>query len=427
MSIIKRNLIVLCFISALFFPFMTTISDAQTDSPFFVVLCDDGRQIVGYRIILDDLTPRSFLRITAVGAQNFDPAFAVIDQDGESDCTNNDPSAANTIIAVPGIGRVEATDFAAQMTASVSSNGALDLVVGGFPGQSGQFALVIEDLTIDPPSEADRLTIQVPPAAQTEWLNVFMVSGQTGRLDPHMELFFNQQGGQPEFECDNAGTITCVGVPNLIDRGAVISQESAYSGDSFDAGIIGAFGQEELYYDLRDATGTNTGEYALIISATAPGAVIDTSLICDNVATDIQGSSPSYNATYTTDYLLDGDPSTFWATGAAPLDAQSGTRNPNSFVVVGVEASQRINKIRINGYAQSNVDIETNALKRFAVRFPNIDGEVVTALEAELLLQPGYQTFTFLPATIDELGIILLDNYGGTLFTLVDIQICAAP
>ncbi len=92
-----------------------------------------------------------------------------------------------------------------------------------------------------------------------------------------------------------------------------------------------------------------------------------------------------------------------------------------------VDPDRQINKIRINGYAQSSDEFAANALRRFALRFQNESGDLVTAVEAELLQQPGYQSFAFLPATIGEVGLILMDNYGGTLFTVVDVQICALP
>jgi hypothetical protein len=398
---------------------------AQGDIPASVALCEDGRQVVGYVIVLEGLPSDAAIRLTAVSNTDFDPAIAVLEADGDVTCTNNSASAEGTTIAVPGLGRVEANAFAAQTTVTAGARREIRAVVGGFAGQSGVFALVIENLRLDRPNEADTMEIYLPPSATKEWLNVFMI-GADEDLDPALAMYIGDSVRASQ-TCDNAGTPTCPGVPDLLDRGAVINTEETYSGDAFDAGVIGAFGEEYLTYEFSDATGNNTGEYVAIISALAPGAVLDTSFICENVAFEVRGASPSYNTTYLSEYILDGDPSTFWVTGAAPLDPQTNARTNTSFIVIGIEGDRPISKIRINGYAQASQEFATNALRLFAVRFQNENEEVVTAVEGELLQQPGYQSYSFLPAQIGEIGLILIDNYGGTLFTVVDVQICAQP
>lgn len=404
---------------------IATAQVSDIDSVPSVAICEDGRQIVGYGMIIDDLTPSGTVRITALGVGGFDPAFAIINPNGTIECTNNSSVQDETIIAVPGVGRVEVDDFAAQRNVIVPNQGDIRLVVGGFPGQSGQFGLVIENLRLDRENEINTIEIKVPPSATQEWLNVFMV-GSTDQLDPKMSLFVNQ-GVRPIVECDNAGTATCQGTPTLSERGAIIETADIYLGDSFDAGIMGAFQEELLTYEFSDVTGANTGEYIAIVNGLAPGAVVDTSFICENVITNVAGSSPAYNPTYDTEFAMDGDPATFWVTGASPLDPETGQRSGNGFVVFSLAEDRQINKIRINGYAQSSQEFAQNALRIFALRFQNEEEELVTAVEAELLQQPGYQSFSFPPALIDEAGLIMLDNYGGTLFTVVDVQICAVP
>lgn len=404
---------------------LNTVLHAQTTDLPAVALCDDGRQIVGYGLRFDDLTPNTNVRVTVLGAGDFDPAFAVVDREGGFQCTNNSMGAEGTTIAIPGLGRVEYNSFAAQRTILIDNSGELNLVVGGFPGQSGQFGVVVENLRIDNPTEVDNLYIKVPVSATKEWLNVFMIA-RTNNLDPATALYV-ENDVRPKRECDNAGTRTCEGIPTLTERGAVISTADIYAADSFDAGVMGAFQAENLRVEFKDVTGTNSGEYIAVFAATATGAVVDTSFVCDNVILSVDGASPSYNSTYITDYLIDGDPSTFWVTGAAPYDPQTGQRGSASFVVLKVDPDREIHKIRINGYAQSADEFASNALQKFALRFQNESEELVTAVEAELLQQPGYQSFSFVPAKIDEVGLILIENYGGTLFTVVDVEICALP
>lgn len=390
-----------------------------------VAICEDGRQIVGYGVIIDDLTPSGTVRLTAFGEAGFDPAFAILNPDGSVSCTNNTQTGENTVLAVPGIGRVEANDFAAQRTVLVPSRGDLRLVIGGFPGQSGQFGFVVENLRLARENEINLVHVKVPPSATQEWVNMFMV-GSTNQIDPAMALYVDQSV-RPLVECDNAGTATCQGVPTMVERGAIMDGVDIYLGDAFDAGVMGAFQREILTYEFRDITGANTGDYIAIMTALAPGAVVDTSFICENVVTGIAGSSPAYNTTYESEFVIDGDPESFWVTGAAPIDAATGQRSGNGFVVFSLREDRQINKIRVNGYAQSSQEFAQNALRLFALRFQNSEEELVTAVEDELLQQPGYQSFSFPPALIDEVGLIMLDNYGGTLFTLVDVQICAVP
>jgi hypothetical protein len=398
-----------------------SVTPAQAQSPVFVVTCEDSRQVVGYRLTLSNIEPLQNLRLTMIGANNFDPAFAIINADGSVTCGNNTNEAEGSVIAVPSLGIVEANPFSAQRTALVRQDGTLELIVGGFPGESGQFALAIENLRITGPNDTDRLDIRMPPATVNEWMNVFMVSGES-RLDAYLEVYEEQVIGQPERFCDNAGTDTCVGVPDLVDLGAIINETETYPGDAFDAGLMLALQSEHIIFEMSDASGTQSGEYIAIVSAIAPGAVIDTSYICTPVEIILEGSSPAYNPEYQIENVIDGNPDTFWVT-AVP-SAQGASRN--AFIVLGFDGEQSINRIRINGFAQIGEAVRDNAIRRFSVQFPNSQGELITAVEGELRAQPGYQSFSFLPATVDEIGLILVENFGGTLFTLVDIQVCAA-
>jgi hypothetical protein len=390
-----------------------------------VALCEDGRQIVGYGIIIENLRGSSTLRLTAVGADDFDPGFAIINPDGRIQCSQNTPGIEGTTVAIPGIGRIEANAFTAQRSVTVPNTNQLQLVLGGYPGQSGTVALLVENLQLSNRDEVDIIRVKIPPAAQNEWVNGFMV-GVAENLDPAMALLVGDSL-RPARECDNAGTRTCVGVPTLVGRGAIINTDDTYPGDEFDAGVMGAFSDDDLAFQFRDSTGLQTGEYMAVITGTAPGAVLDDSFICENVITGIGDSSPAYNPTYQTEDILDGDPLSFWVTGASARDATTGQRTGVSFIVLQVDPTRLINKIRINGFAQASLEFAPNALKNFAVRLQNTEDDVVTAVEAELLQQPGYQTYSFLPAQVSEIGLILLDNYGGTLFTLVDVQVCALP
>lgn len=424
MRLIKVMLIFLLFMVAV----MPFSAGAQEDTPaFFVVLCPDGRQIVGHQLIFENLAPNENLRFTVIGKGGFDPAMAVVDDPNNPECFNNTPAVAGATVAVPSIGRVDANSFSAQASVAAGGDRKIQLIVGGFAGLSGQYALIVENMTIGAPSEIDTLRLQIPFSTFREWVGVFMI-GAEDAVDPYMAVYPDAPQGRPIATCDNAGTQTCSATPNMLDRGALFPDGTTYAGDDFDAGIMGVYGEDEITYAFTDSSSTTTGDYTLVMTGVAPGAVATDTFICDPVEIELRDSSPSYNPVYKVENITDSDPNTFWVTGAPPINPQTNVRDQNAFVVVGVLDERPISQIRLNGYAQAIDGTEINSLKRFAIRFPDANqAEIVTAIDSELSLQAGYQNFTFLPTVIEEFGLILLDNYGGTLFVLVDIQVCAEP
>lgn len=421
-----RSIAVVLLIIVLVVPSLPVIGQ-ETTPAFFVALCADGRQIVGHHLIFENLAPTDTLQFTIIGKDGFDPSMAFVDDPQNPECVTNTPEAAAVTVAVPSAGRVEANSFAAQRSVSAGTDRKIEVILGGFAGLSGQYVLVVENLSIDTAGEVNTMRLQIPFSAFHEWIGVFMI-GADSALDPTISVYRGEPQGRPLSICDNAGTQTCPTTPNMKDRGALFPDGTTYAGDDFDAGIMGVYPEDELTYTFSDAAGTGTGDYALIITGIAPGAVATNTFICDAVDLELRDSSPAYNPTYKLENILDSDPSTFWVTGAPPVNPQTGVRDQNAFVVVGVLDERPISQIRINGYAQAVDGTEINSLKRFAIRFPDANAaEIVTAIDAELSLQAGYQTFTFLPTVIDEFGLVLLDNYGGTLYVLVDIQVCAEP
>ncbi|MCL4879688.1 MAG: hypothetical protein KJ064_23730 [Anaerolineae bacterium] len=420
-----RSIGIIIFVILVAMPTLAVVGQ-ETPPAFFVTLCPDGRQIVGHHLIFENLAPTDTLRFTVVGKDGFDPAMAFVDDPNNPECAINTPEVATTTVAVPSIGRVDANSFAAQRSISAGGDRKIEVIVGGFAGLSGQYALVVENLGIDSAGETDTMRLQIPFSASREWIGVFMI-GATAAIDPVLAVYAGEPQGRPLSQCDNAGTQTCPNTPNMKDRGALFPDGSVYAGDDFDAGIMSVYKDAELTYTFRDATSTATGDYIVVVTGIAPGAVATETFICDPVEIELRDSSPAYNPAYKLENIIDGDPLTFWVTGAPPINPSTGSRDQNAFVVVGLLEDRPISQIRINGYAQAVDGTEINSLKRFAVRFPDANqAEIVTAIDSELSLQAGYQKFTFLPTVVDEFGLILLDNYGGTLFVLVDIQVCAA-
>lgn len=389
---------------------------AQTADGQFTVTCDDGRQIVGMRVSLQDLTVGGNYRLTLIGEPGFDPALAVIRGDGTITCSDNDGQIAGAQIGLSNIGRWQANAFATQTTIVGGPDTNIELVVGGFAGESGQFALAVEGFSVDPLGETDAIYIDVPPAAAGEWLGVFMIG--TDALDPFLELATLDDDGiyTTAATCDNANIRECNEVPALVDNGLAFNEQDRIVGDAFDAGILTTPDAGRLWYTFGAARAASTGAYTLFITGIAPGDPDDHALVCDNVASSIVSSAQAYNELYAPENVLDGDPTTTWVTSAG-----SATQRP--FIVIGLSDTVVVDSIRINGF---NNQRRVNSLKLFDVAVPNSDRQTTVALSAEAALRPGYQRFRITPARVNEIGFVLTETQGGGVFEIVDIQVCAA-
>ena len=390
---------------------------AQTPDGQFVVSCSDGRQIVGMRVSLQDLTPGSSYRVTLLSDPAFDPALAIVRGDGTSTCSDNEGALGATQIGLANIGRWAASPFNTQVTIVGGPDTNVDLVVGGFSGESGQFALVVEGFTIDPLGESDAIYIDVPPSTAGEMLGVFMLGA--GDLDPSVELATLDADGiyTTAATCDNANVRDCDDVPALTDNGIVFDEVTQVVGDAFDAGVLTFPGEGRLWYTFGASRGASTGAYTMFITGMAPGDPVEPTYVCNNVATRIVSASPSYNELYAPENVLDDDPTTRWVGSARGANGQS------TFIVLGFDEPVVIDTIRVNGFVNQR---RPNALKLFDIAIPNLDRQTTVALSAEAALRPGYQRFRIAPARVQEVGLVLNETQGGSLFEILDVQVCAA-
>jgi|GEM_PF-5071029 len=406
--------------------FWSNISINQAQDDLYLVTCPDESQIIGHRLTIPNLSGGDALEFNLLGVGNFPARMAVIRSADSVECSAPDESLIGSAVAVPGLGRVEAKAFISRQTYR-PSQGTLDVIIGGAPGISGQWTLVVNNLSIDSNGETHTMQVAVPPASRGEWLGVFMMAGtEESLLDPYMVMI----GGTPEdgiqLECDNAGAASCPNSTTLFERGVVFAdnEELFYVGDVFDAGILGVFPYGKLVYEMGAARQDNTGSYLLIASGTAPGDINKSSLICDNVVAGIQDASAAYNALYPAQNLLDNDPETRYVTTAPAPE----TSNPiPTFIVIQLSGVHIVDRVRIGGYI-SNPELQPNpnSPQNVSIAFLG-DGatDLVLATTVELRPQPTYQTIDFLPAQTTELGIILQTNFGGSLYEIADIQVCA--
>lgn len=389
---------------------------AQTSDGQFAVTCADGRQLVGLRVSLQDLTPGANYRLTLVGEGSFDPALAVIRADGTTTCSDNEGAVAGAQVALSNLGRITASPFSTQTVVTGGPDTNIELIVGGFAGESGQFALAVEGFMIDPAGETDAIYIDVPPAAAGEWLSVFMIG--TGDLDPFVELATLDADGiyTTAAVCDNANVRECSGVPALVDNGIAFDEANQLVGDAFDAGIMTAPQAGRLWYTFGASRGVSTGAYVMFITGMAPGDSVDRAYVCDNVAATIVSSSLNYNELYAPENVLDGDPSTRWVTAPS-----SNAQRP--FIVIGLSEPVVVQSIRVNAFINER---RVNSLKLFDIAIPNSERQTTVAASVEAALRPGYQRFQIPPALVGEVGLVLTETQGGGIFEILDIQVCAS-
>lgn len=388
---------------------------AQSDGQF-VVTCADGRQIVGLRVSLQDLTVGGGYRLTLFGEPGFDPAMAIIRGDETVTCSDNDGSLTGAQIALSSSGRWQGTAFSTQASIIGGPDTNIELIVGGFPGESGQFALVVEGFSIDPAGETDAIYIDVPPSAAGEWLSVLMIGNDT--VNPYLELAtLNSDGIYTTTQaCDDATVRECGTVPPLVDNGVVLSESERVVGDAFDAGIVTAPQSGRLWYTFSASRGATTGGYAIFITGIAPGDAVVRDNICSNVAARVSSASPAYNELYNVDAVLDGDPETRWVT-SAPTSGQ------RAFLVIGLSDTVIVDSVRVNGFVNER---RANAIKQFDIAIPNGERQSTIAASVEAAVRPGYQRYPIVPARVDEIALVLNETQGGGLFEIVDVQVCAA-
>ena len=416
----------------------------------FRVTCDTGEEILGGTIFTFlAINPGFSYRVTTIGIGEFDPVMAVITGPGIGNCNDDNTSVAGSQVAVPGVGLIEGDNLDSQVTVSTSVSGNVDVVVGGYQGATGQFAMVVEGLAINPRDELDGFLISVPTVLINEPIGVYMVNRSGSRVDPYLQLAgghglqqdpldFNQ--AQILMICDDAGVGDCSNTEQFPGGGVDITNGFRYEADTNDAGISIALGSTDKFlYAFGSYNSETTGDYAIIVVGTVPGSLDEkpatgttmmgannpgstgnttgasTGATCNNVATSIVGVSSQYDNTYAPENLLDNNPQTSWST--------SGITDTEYFMV-GFNQVYTISQVRLNGYAATQ-GFQNDSVQNFVIGYIGADNNAVRILEATAPLQAGYQTYTFAPVQVDHLMFALVSNYGGSNFEISDVMVCA--
>lgn len=413
------------------------VTEANRDNSF-VVQCEDGRQLVGgVKITFLDVSPGFSYQVTAMGVQDFDPAIAVVTEPGIGECNNNNPEVVGSQVAVPGIGFAEAQATAAQFLARAPRDPSenLEILIGGYAGSSGRFAAVIENFGVNPAEELDRFLMQVPTSSAREPLGVFMI-GQTDNINPYMQVVDNLEQYIDPFDvetvtisaiCDDVTVEPCDDTPSMDGGGVILENSETYVADNLDAGIIRAPNTNQpMLYSFGASQQDSTGDYAIVVTGTAPGHPTDPRFICDNVAASIERVSSSYSSAYGPENLLDGDPTTGWATTVVSqaTATEEEQQTIEEFIVVRLDGRRLVDRVRVNGYSPSE-NFEDNSLRGFSVAVQNINGDQVTVFSGNAPRQPGFRDYRFLPIEIEAVGFVFESNHGGNFLEVADIQVCA--
>lgn len=182
------------------------------------VTCDDGSSFSnGMEVLLYDLPTNQDYTITAIGVNGFDPVLAVLDTNtGEGFCSDDADDAANYSADLPTSGAVAASSLSAQLVITPPKSGNLftaSVVVGGYGNQSGEFILIVENLSIDnSETSGDGLSINVTPGMVDSGvpLTLYMLADADSELDTYLiqtDSNYNpvQDNSGDDISCDDSG------------------------------------------------------------------------------------------------------------------------------------------------------------------------------------------------------------------------------
>lgn len=175
----------------------STSSGSVPDGPTGIsVTCDNGTSFDnGIVVRANQLRTGFTYTATAIGIDGFDPVLAVLDSvTGRGLCEDDTREAMTYSAALPTSGFVEESSTSSQIY--FSNNGGepfadIDIVVGGFGNQSGEFILIFEGMVLSQADGyGDSFSVQVTPGmiASDTPLSAYQIAVTNG-FDPLMYLY----------------------------------------------------------------------------------------------------------------------------------------------------------------------------------------------------------------------------------------------
>ncbi|MDX2162792.1 MAG: hypothetical protein SF162_15845 [bacterium] len=224
--------------------FIPALSQAQQGVS---VTCDNGATFDnGIEVIINQMRSGFTYTATAVGLNGFDPVLAVLGENGEGLCSDDDSAGASYEFDLPTTGGVAASNLSAQVRFSQNSAESfadISLVVGGFGAATGEFVLILEGMAVtDADGQGDPFSLRLTPemVASGVPLTVYML-GREGNVDP---LMYRIDGDRNPLEdssggiigCDDGGdTNRCWGQSVSLDGAGVATNNGIVRGESLDA------------------------------------------------------------------------------------------------------------------------------------------------------------------------------------------------
>ena len=225
------------------------------------VTCENGASFDnGVEIIVVQMRSGYTYTATAVGINGFDPVLAVLDENGQGLCSDDEPSAARYSANLPTTGQVSGSSLSSQVSFSQNQAGMADvsLVVGGFGNTSGEFLLILEGMGVTAADgEGDPFAVRLTPGmvASGVPLTVYMITRGTAGVDPlirHVDAELNNLRDERgvEITCDDAGNPSlCYGDSVDLSPYSVTINTGRLPGWQYDAMLSLSLENEQLSSD----------------------------------------------------------------------------------------------------------------------------------------------------------------------------------
>ncbi|MBI1278801.1 MAG: hypothetical protein GC179_11795 [Anaerolineaceae bacterium] len=212
------------------------------------VTCPDDTEIKNGVHVSVGMAPKSTYKATVVGVNGFDPAIAMVDKKGVQLCVDDDTVGADYSLSLPTTGSVDASGSNTQM--SITNNNDqityVSLIIGSPDGSSGEFALILEGMSVDKSDgkgdgSGDLISVQLTQNMLDSGvpLNVYMLT-KVKKLDPLLQLVHADNTvvelkDGSVMECDNAGEDSCWGSSEDMSDSFVSDGSDEFAGTSTDA------------------------------------------------------------------------------------------------------------------------------------------------------------------------------------------------
>lgn len=212
----------------------TPIPQTNSGAPSGIaVTCDNGASFEnGVEVSINLMRAGFTYTATAIGIDGFDPVLAVLGENGQGLCSDNERGAASFNVNLPTTGAVASSTNSAQVNFSQTSGqnmANVSLVVGSVGNTSGEFVLILEGMAAtaaDGPG--DGFSVRLTPGMVSSGvpLNAYMISVTDdldplmARVDPDYNVLYDD--ANIPILCDDAGDAgRCWGENSLLNNASV--------------------------------------------------------------------------------------------------------------------------------------------------------------------------------------------------------------